>query len=122
MIAPPPMPRKELATPTGRWEYSRERALRQGLRERPAMMFWADRLTEMLVSPEGSTPALPLPEEARSDSRQESLEILSVLADRWGRPVSLADDDFAKAFSVQCVPAWIEIDATGREGEVHEYR
>ena len=70
-----------------------------------------------------------LPRAIQLDSRAgifvvkvSSLKSLETLADRWGRPVSLADEDFAKAFSVQCAPAWIEIDATGREGMVHEYR
>ena len=70
-----------------------------------------------------------LPRAIQQDSRAgifvvkvSSLKSLEKLADRWGRPVSLADETFANAFSIQCAPAWIEIGATGREGVVHEYR
>ena len=68
-----------------------------------------------------------LPEAIRRDTRAgifiveaASLKSLEKLADRWGRPVSLADKAFAQAFSIRCVPAWIEIDAAGREGVIHE--
>lgn len=70
-----------------------------------------------------------LPAAIRRDNRAgifivkaTSLKNLEKLADRWGRPVSLADGAFARAFSIRCVPAWIQIDASGREGVVHEYR
>ena len=52
----------------------------------------------------------------------KSLKTLEKLADRWARPVSLADGAFARAFFIRCAPAWIEIDSSGREGVVHEYR
>ena len=51
-----------------------------------------------------------------------NLKELATLADRWNRPMALGDAGFARALGIRCIPSWIEIVESGKEGVIHESR